>query len=123
MNSASARNVSPLVRRTLLIVGSLLVGCGSPSRPHSAAGTDAPISDINFADFALHEVDRRWAKVSVDCAQAVVLEVDAKGYRWGEAIWIFARGDHAIAGAKWKTFEWRVDASGTIRLDPGGWIL
>lgn len=46
-------------------------------------------------------------------------------WHWSFSAWIWIDGAWRvppIAGAKWKPFVWRVDASGTVRLDPGAWI-
>lgn len=57
-----------------------------------------PENDVNYEDFTLHEIERRYGKVPQDCAQVVVLEFPAKGFRWGEGIWIYAHTDHEISG-------------------------
>jgi hypothetical protein len=58
--------------------------------------------------------------------QPVPNAVWTPGYwHWQMSAWVWVDGAWRVppsAGAKWKPAEWRVEAGGVVRLDPGGWV-
>jgi hypothetical protein len=94
--AAAARTIAPLAF-------ALVTACSGSSSPptstaHAGAVEPAKPRELRFDDFVLREVEHRWGHVPVGCAQAVLLEVPARGFRWGESLEIVAHADRWIAG-------------------------
>jgi hypothetical protein len=98
-----------------------LAGCGgadapSPRWPPSSAPAQATVT---FDDYAWQERGHAFARSAAACAQSIVYETRAAGYRWGEVVVIEAHTDHKIAG------QGRIDVGGKQSLtlfssEPGG---
>jgi hypothetical protein len=79
----------------------LPLGCGGPAPVEPPRPAPQPVSTrpaADFGDYVWMERSHASARPNVTCAQSIVYETRAHGYRWGEVIVIEAHADHWIAG-------------------------